>query len=96
MKAQKGKMAHLREVKERYQSQLLEKANVVGVGIGYRKQDDPQRDEPSLIVNVTHKVPLSRLAPKDRVPSELDGVPVRVEAVGTPRAAQIRHQSDTE
>jgi hypothetical protein len=39
-----------------------------------------------LIVSVTHKVPWDELKEDDRVPGTLEGVPVRVEAVGTPRA----------
>jgi hypothetical protein len=79
-------MRRLQRTKEKYESALLEKANVVGVGIGYRQEDDPNEDEPALIVSVTHKVPWDELKEDDRVPGTLEGVPVRVEAVGTPRA----------
>jgi hypothetical protein len=79
-------MRRLQKAKEKYESRLLKKANVVGVGIGYRLEDDPAEDEPALIVSVTHKVPLHQLRKKDRVPSSLEGVPVRVEAIGIPRA----------
>ncbi|MYT71055.1 MULTISPECIES: hypothetical protein [unclassified Streptomyces] len=57
-------------------------ANVTGVGIG--------RDERSgadvIVVFVTRKVPRDRLPADDVVPQELDGVPVRVLAIGDVRA----------
>ncbi|MER5950986.1 hypothetical protein ABT127_33620 [Streptomyces sp. NPDC001904] len=57
-------------------------ANVTGVGIG--------RDEHSgadvIVVFVTRKVPPDRLPADDVVPPELDGVPVRVLAIGDVRA----------
>lgn len=87
-------MHRLQMAKEKYESRLLKKANVVGVGIGYRREDDPTKDEPALIVNVTHKVPLHQLRKKDRIPPSLAGVPVRVEAIGIPRAeSQENHES---
>ena len=73
------------KVKERYERELLSKANVVGVGIGLRGTVT-REGSVSVIVNVTHKVPLQALAPADRIPDELDGVPVKVEAIGTPAA----------
>lgn len=80
--------ARIRAVKKRHESMLLRKANVVGVGIGLRHCQGEPTGEPVLVVNVTHKVPLAELAPKDRIPRELDGIPVDVQAVGRPRAEQ--------
>ena len=81
-------MRRLRKIRKKYESRLLKKANVVGVGIGYRDEDEPDEDELALVVNVTHKVPLSQLRKEDRIPSCLDGMPVRVEAIGIPRAEE--------
>ncbi|MCQ4207299.1 hypothetical protein [Streptomyces longispororuber] len=57
-------------------------ANVTGVGTG--------RDERSgadvIVVFVTRKVPRDRLRAEDVVPEELDGVPVRVLAIGEVQA----------
>jgi len=79
------RIEHVRTVKRRHETKLLRKANVVGVGIGL---DDEISDElvPVIIVNVTHKVAWHKLAPEDRVPNELEGVPVEVEAIGHLRA----------
>lgn len=80
-------LRHVRTVKERYEQELLTKANVVGVGIGLRSHLTMTTSETlSVIVNVTHKVPLKTLAPEDRIPAELEGVPVKVEAIGQPTA----------
>lgn len=76
----------VRTVKERYERDLLAKANVVGVGIGLLLEDANEPERPAVIVNVTQKVPLSALAPADRIPEELEGVPVKVQAIGQPIA----------
>jgi hypothetical protein len=76
----------VRAVKKEYETELLRKANVVGVGIAL---DDERSDElqPVLVVNVAW----DELAPTDRIPKELDGVPVEVEAIGHVRA---HHRDD--
>jgi hypothetical protein len=79
-------LARVRAVKSLYESNLMDKANVIGVGIGLRRVAGRLTDEPALIVSVTHKVPLSRLAARDVIPRELNGVPVDVQAVGELRA----------
>ncbi|MEV1021682.1 hypothetical protein [Streptomyces sp. NPDC050264] len=67
-------------------------ANVTGVGTG--------RDEHSgadvIVVFVTRKVPRSRLGAHDAVPEELDGVPVRVLAIGGIHAQQDPSGADDE
>ena len=78
-------LARARVVKARHEQELLQKANVVGIGVGI-DDEDSEEFRPVLVVNVTHKVPWDELAPADRIPKELDGVPVEVEAVGRLRA----------
>jgi len=80
------KMRQLRRVKTAHEGELMRKANVVGVGIGFRRRRGEAADEPVIVVSVTRKVPRSQLNAEDVVPHELDGVPVDVEAVGTLRA----------
>ncbi|MCD6344409.1 MAG: hypothetical protein J7M17_02220 [Anaerolineae bacterium] len=75
-------VTRVRLVKARHEQVLLQKANVVGVGIGLLEQTE----QVILIVNVTHKVKLQSLAPEDRIPRELEGVPVKVKAIGRPQA----------
>jgi hypothetical protein len=79
-------LEHLRAVKAEYESDLLRKPNVVGVGIGLRHRDGEPSQEPAIVVSVTHKVPSYELAPEDVIPRELEGVPVDVQVVGELRA----------
>jgi hypothetical protein len=79
-------MNRVRAVKAAYEKELLRKANVVGVGIGLRRRGGQSTGELSIVVSVTHKVPLEELDPRDVIPRELEGVPVDVQAVGVLRA----------
>ncbi len=63
----------------------MSKPNVVAVGIGMRQCGGQILPEPALVVNVTQKVALESLKPEERIPQELDGVPVDVQAIGTVR-----------
>ncbi len=79
-------LARVRAVKAAYEKELLQKANVVGVGIGFRQREGRFTDELAIVVSVTHKVPLEDLDPEARIPAEIEGVPVDVQAIGTPMA----------
>ncbi len=74
-------MKTIRTVKAHYEASLLRKANVVGVGIGQRQITEAVY-ETVLVVNVTHKVSSEMLAPEDRIPKEIEGIPVDVLPVG--------------
>ncbi|WP_030686554.1 hypothetical protein [Streptomyces sp. NRRL B-1347] len=67
-----------RQARRLHEDQLMRLANVTGVGVG--------RDEHSgadvIIVFVTRRVPRDRLRDEDVVPDTLEGVPVRVLAIG--------------
>lgn len=75
-------MERLARVKASYEGLLMDKANVVGVGIGFRRRSGEPTDEPVIVVLVTHKVPRHQLEPEDILPRELEGVPLDVQAVG--------------
>ncbi len=72
----------IRAVKQTYESQLMRMANVVGVGIGFRTCQGVRTDDPALVVLVSRKLPPELLSPQERIPAELDGVPVDVQEVG--------------
>jgi hypothetical protein len=74
------------EVKRRHEQELLRKANVVAVGVGYRTQGGQQTQEVAIVVSVKNKVPLSNLKPGDRIPASIEGVPVDVVETGVIRA----------
>ena len=69
-------------VKRAHEKALLAKANVVGVGVGYRLAQGQRTETIALVVMVRRKVPASRLRPEDVIPPELEGVPVDVQQVG--------------
>lgn len=82
------KMARARAVKAKYEARLMKKPNVVGVGIGLKPPEEDAAPEPALIVNVTQKIPMEKLRPRDRIPRILEGVRVHVEDIGVPLALQ--------
>lgn len=73
-------------VKRAYASQLMAKANVVGVGVGYCQRQGQRTDQVGLVVMVNKKLPATQLAPEDVIPHEIEGVPVDVQEVGEIRA----------
>ena len=78
------------KAKETHKEDLLNRTNVVGVGIGYKVVGGEQTDELSVTVLVREKVPADRLPPQAVVPSQLDGVKTDVVPVGDIRALQSR------
>ena len=77
MSVSEDKMARAKAVQDRYEDQLLQKPNVVGLSIGQYNKDDV-----ALFVLVDKEIPERQLAPTDRIPHELDGVPVIVRQIG--------------
>lgn len=75
-----------RAVKAAHKDMLLAKANVVGVGVGFRQIDGQPTSTIAIIVTVKEKVPQVLLAPEDLIPGEIDGVPVDVVEVGELKA----------
>ncbi len=83
---QDEKIERLKAIKTAHEADLMRRANVVGVGIGLRQRKGEFTSEPVIVVSVTHKVPLSQLAPGDVIPRELEGIPVDVQTTGKLRA----------
>lgn len=77
---------HANAVKQAYEKELMTKANVVGVGVGLRKQENTLTEEVAIVVMVFQKVPLDQLSQQDLIPAEIEGVPVDVQEVGEFRA----------
>ena len=73
-------------VKQLHEQALLAKANVLGVGVGLRQSSGARGTEVAVVVLVRRKVPTAQLAPQDRIPSEIEGVPVDVQEIGTVEA----------
>ncbi len=65
---------------------LLAKANVVGLGTGFRRQGRHATEELCLVALVRRKVPRAGLKADDLVPPSVEGVPTDVVQVGDLRA----------
>jgi len=78
--------AEVMEVKRRHEQELLRKANVVAVGIGYCTRGGVPTKEVCIVVSVKNKVPLSKLRPPDVIPAKIENVPVDVVETGAIRA----------
>lgn len=78
--------ARAEAVREAHAQELLSKPNVVGVGVGVPQRGGIPSDEVGLVVMVEKKLPPDELRAQDRIPSEIDGVPVDVQEVGRLRA----------
>lgn len=76
----------IRQVKAKHEFTLLTKKNVVGVGIGFREKEGKPTEEIALVVSVSKKLPPSEVETSDRIPTEIEGVPVDVKEVGEIRA----------
>lgn len=78
--------ARAQAVKQAYASQLMSKANVVGVGVGFQTRRGKRTGQVGLVVMVSQKLPIAQLQPGDVIPREIDGVPVDIQEVGEIRA----------
>lgn len=73
-------------VKEAYTPALMAKPNVVGVGLGLHRAEGQRTEQIGLVVMVSEKLPEALLAPEDRIPAEIEGIPVDVRVVGEIKA----------
>ena len=80
----------VRQVKELHKEAILEKPNVVGVGVGYKVVGGQKTAQVCIVVLVRQKLPPAALSPEALVPSEVDGVVTDVVQVGDIRALQAR------
>jgi hypothetical protein len=82
----KSSFEKVREVKQRFEAELLNLENVIGVGIGLRQKGGDYTDEVALIVMVKKKMNMNEVTPENLIPVVLDGVTVDVQEVGEIRA----------
>lgn len=73
-------------IKEAYAGALLEKRNVVGVGLGFKQKDGKITNELSIVVSVTRKQPAAALPRRDLVPKEIGTIQTDVVETGVLRA----------
>ena len=70
-------------IKEQYKQELMGKANVVAVGVGYKIVGGEKSDIPCVMVFVRTKVSAESLAPEEMVPAQIEEVPTDVVESGT-------------
>ena len=78
-------------VKRAHEAELLNKSNVVGVGVGLCMRGGTPTGQVGLVVFVRRKVAASQLEAQDIIPNEIDSVPVDVQEVGEIRPWQQPH-----
>ena len=83
MSIRNAEIAHIKSVQEKYTEQLMAKSHVVGVSLGQDETNDYGVRKLAIVVLVDRKVPDHQLAPVDRIPASLEGVPVIVREIGT-------------
>jgi hypothetical protein len=79
-----------KQAKSLHKSAILNRPNVVGVGVGYKMVGEDKTDELSIIALVREKIPIAGLLPEALVPSELDGIRTDVMEVGDLRPLTLR------
>lgn len=75
-------MEELKPLVEKHLRHLMGRANVVGVGVGYKLTGGRRTETKAIMVLVSRKVHPGRLAPRDRVPRTLSQVKTDVLEVG--------------
>lgn len=80
----------LRKVLEDNREQLLTRANVVAVGIGYKTIKGKETSTLAIICSVVNKIPISQLSPADIIPSTINDIPTDVIETGVIRAMKSR------
>jgi hypothetical protein len=79
-------LAQAKQIKETHTTQLLQKRNVVGVGLGYKISQGRSTGELSLVISVARKMPKAALSSEDLVPKAMDGMTTDVVETGVLRA----------
>jgi len=74
------------QVKERHEQEIMKKKYVVGMGVGFKAQGKVHSQQLSLVVYVSQKLPETALAPQDRIPPSIEGIPTDVVEVGKIKA----------
>jgi hypothetical protein len=79
----------IRSILSAHRRRLLERANVVATGIGYKETDGTKTDRLCIVCSVKEKVPVARISSQEMVPSVVDGTPTDVFQTGAIRALQV-------
>lgn len=80
----------VRNLLKETRAQLLQRANVVATGVGYKVTKGEKTPELSIVCSVTKKMDLASLSAGDRIPERLDSISTDVIETGVIRALQSR------
>ena len=78
----------IRSILSTHRRQLLQRANVVATGIGYKETGGTKTDHLCIVCSVKEKVPAARLSEQELVPATVDSTPTDVIQTGVIRALQ--------
>jgi hypothetical protein len=81
-------LTNVKNALKNHRLQLLDRANVVAAGVGYKISGGQKTSTISMVCSVTKKLPASQLPQTDLVPATLDGMPTDVIETGVIRALQ--------
>jgi hypothetical protein len=78
----------VRSILSTHRRQLLQRANVVATGIGYKETGGEKSDRLCIVCSVKEKLPAARLPAEEMVPASIDSTPTDVIQTGVIRALQ--------
>lgn len=79
----------IEDVKKEFQEKIFKKANVVGVGIGYKFREKEKTDEMCIVCLVEKKINIEKLKKRDIIPEKIKEFKTDIMQVGKLRALQI-------
>jgi len=84
------KFTNLKIQKEKYEKQIFKKANVLGIGIGFKIKNNKELKKKCIVVLVKKKVPIEKLNKKDIIPKKFkEGAVTDVIETGEIKALSI-------
>ena len=83
-----SELSQIRNLLQNTRLQLLDRANVVAAGVGYKFTGGEKTSTLSIVCSVTEKLPAAQLSSQDMVPGAIDGIPTDVLQTGPIRALQ--------
>ncbi len=78
----------IQQIQEKKQDDLLSRANVVAVGIGFKSKGGQESDQLCLTTFVEQKLPGEALSKDDKIPGSIDGIKTDVIETGVIQAGQ--------
>ncbi|MGV2437494.1 MAG UNVERIFIED_CONTAM: hypothetical protein LVT10_23465 [Anaerolineae bacterium] len=73
---------YIATIQEKYANELLQKPNVIGIGMGMVKSATAETEELGIVVMLSAEQP-HNLSDAERMPKRLEGVTVEVRVLGT-------------